>query len=176
MRYLSSPQTDLRVAQICLGTAEFGLKAGRDETFRLLDTCVSGGGLADRTEALGSASGLGFQPPTCFTQLPVDPSAASAMRRFPYQPAVRAGRAMGQDEAAEHQIGTFHTCLDPDTIPAALEGGHPLDGRVVVALRDLQAAFQAGPPVGEPSRSASDVAVALRPVLHGCPLREKRGG
>ena len=44
MRYLSLPQTDLRVSQICLGTAEFGLKTGRDETFRLLDTYVSRGG------------------------------------------------------------------------------------------------------------------------------------
>ena len=44
MRYLSLPGTDLEVSQICLGSAEFGLKTDRAETFRLLDAFVARGG------------------------------------------------------------------------------------------------------------------------------------
>lgn len=44
MRYLSLPGTDLEVSQICLGSAEFGLKTDRAETFRLLDTFIARGG------------------------------------------------------------------------------------------------------------------------------------
>lgn len=44
MRMLTLPQTDLRVSQICLGTAELGLKVDEEQSFRLLDACVSAGG------------------------------------------------------------------------------------------------------------------------------------
>lgn len=44
MREITLPGTDLRVSQICLGSAEFGLKLDRDGAFSLMDTLVSRGG------------------------------------------------------------------------------------------------------------------------------------
>lgn len=44
MKYVTLPKTDLRVSQICLGSADFGATVPRKETFALLDAFVAAGG------------------------------------------------------------------------------------------------------------------------------------
>jgi len=44
MKYVSIPNTDLRVSQICLGSAEFGSTLTQKEAFNLLDAFVAEGG------------------------------------------------------------------------------------------------------------------------------------
>lgn len=44
MKYVSIPNTDLRVSQLCLGSAEFGAKLTQKDAFSLLDAFVAEGG------------------------------------------------------------------------------------------------------------------------------------
>src|SRR4051794_14508954 len=44
MKYVSIPNTDLRVSQICLGSAEFGATLTQKDAFSLLDAFVAEGG------------------------------------------------------------------------------------------------------------------------------------
>ncbi|MCC6897028.1 MAG: aldo/keto reductase [Anaerolineae bacterium] len=44
MKYVTIPQTELKVSQICLGSADFGASIPRKETFALLDAFVAAGG------------------------------------------------------------------------------------------------------------------------------------
>ncbi|MBI1279379.1 MAG: aldo/keto reductase [Anaerolineaceae bacterium] len=44
MKYVTIPNADLRVAQICLGSAEFGATIVKDQAFKLLDAFIAEGG------------------------------------------------------------------------------------------------------------------------------------